>query len=145
MRTKILIVAAVLCAFCTMANAQKRKPAANPCSKARTQIELNQCYCDQYQKADAELNQVYQKLVAANKDDQLFLDKLKAAEQAWIIFRDAQLAAIYPVTDDPRVKYGSIYPMCYCLAQTELTQDRIKQLRRMLKSEEGDGCAWDVH
>ena len=147
MKRMIAITAAILCVALTSADAQKPKPrrSTEPCANARTQLELNECYCNQYKKADAEMNQVYQKLISTNTDNKLFIDKLRLAQRAWVSFRDAQLDAIYPVTDDPRAKYGSIYPMCYCMAQTELTVERTKQLQRMLKSEEGDGCGWDVH
>jgi len=110
-----------------------------------TQGELNDCFCSQYKKADAELNRIYQELIAANGHDKVFVDKLKIAQRAWIAFRDAQLEATYPETGDPQVKYGSVYPMCYCMAQQNLTEERTKHLRRMLRSTEGDVCGWNVH
>lgn len=117
-----------------------RSTPRNPCAKAMTQLDLNQCFCEQNNKADAELNRVYQKLLAANAEDKVFVEKLKNAQRAWIAFRDAQLEALYPTVDNPRVTYGSVYPMCHCIAEEELTVERTRQLRRMLEPKEGDVC-----
>lgn len=123
--------------------AQKRKP-ADFCPRGVTQADLNDCAAAEFRKADAELNSVYQRLLAANKDDQNFIDKLKAAQRAWLSFRDAQIETLYPAPD-PQSKYGSVFPMCYSLAKAELTAERTKHLQRMLKGREGDVCNWDVH
>jgi uncharacterized protein YecT (DUF1311 family) len=132
----------------SLATAQRKGPKQSlkdPCAKALTQFEMNNCSCKQFQKANAELNHAYQKLLAANVADLVFTEKLKTAQRARIMFRDAQLAAVYPETNDPKVKYGSVFTMCYCAAQEELTTERTKQLNRMLKSKENDACGWDIH
>jgi len=124
--------------------AQRKKPSRattrNPCSKAMSQLELNQCFCDQSTRADAELNHVYQQVLAANAEDKLLSEKLKSAQRAWFAFRDAQLEALYPTVENPRVTYGSIYPMCHCIAEAELTTERTRQLKRMLDEKDGDAC-----
>jgi uncharacterized protein YecT (DUF1311 family) len=120
---------------------QKKTENQVPCSKAMTQASLNACVCERAQKADAQLNDVYQQLLKKNASDANFIDKLKISERAWVAFRDAQLEAIYP-DPDPKAAYGSVFTMCECMAREELTMDRIKQLRRILKSVEGDVCAW---
>jgi uncharacterized protein YecT (DUF1311 family) len=149
MRRRLIVALAILCFALAYTYAQKRKPkrtqSKHPCANAITQGEMNDCVCNQYKKADAELNRIYQQLAAANANDKLFVDKLKTAQRAWIAFRDAQLEAIYPETDNPKVNYGSVFTMCYCGAQQDLTEERTKQLKRMLRSPEGDACAWDVH
>ena len=120
---------------------QRKRQTADPCSKALTQASLQACYCDRAQKFEAQLNAVYQQLLKKNVSDTLFSDKLKISQRAWLAFRDAQLEAIYP-DPDPKAAYGSVFGMCYCMAQEELTLDRVKQLKRMLTSKEGDVCAW---
>ena len=148
MRSKVLIVSLVIMLSLSFATAQRKRAKQSskaPCAKAQTQFEMNDCFCKQFQKANAELNSVYQKLLAANGGDLVFTEKLKTAQRAWIVFRDAQLAAIYPETNDPKVKYGSVFPMCYCAAQEELTTERTKQLNRMLKSNDNDACGWAIH
>ena len=149
MNRRLVVILAILCFALTYTYAQKRKSnrtqTKNPCANALTQGEMNDCLCNQYKKADAELNRVYQQLLSASANDKVFIEKLKTAQRAWIAFRDAQLEAIYPETGDPRVKYGSVYPMCYCGAQQDLTEERTRHLKRMLRSPEGDACGWDVH
>ena len=105
-----------------------------------TQAGLQSCYCDRAQKADAQLNDVYRQLLKKNGSDTSFIEKLKIPQRAWLAFRDAQLEALYP-DPDPKAAYGSVFTMCECMAQEELTMDRVKQLRQMLQSAEGDVCA----
>src|SRR5882762_1899922 len=96
---KLIVLLAILCFALASVYAQTKKstrtPSKNPCASAANQRELNDCFCNQYEKADAELNRVYQQLINANENDQRFVDKLKTAQRAWIAFRDAQLEAIY--------------------------------------------------
>jgi len=68
-----------------------------------TQANLQSCYCDHAQKADAQLNDLYQQLLKKNVSDTSFIEKLKISETAWIAFRDAQIEAIFP---DPDPKSG---------------------------------------
>ena len=149
MNRRLMIILAILCFAFTFTYAQKRKStrtkSKNPCATQADQIEMNECACNRYKRADVELNRVYQQLLSANANDPVFIDKLKTAQRAWIAFRDAQLAAIYPDTEDPKVKYGSVFTMCYCGAQQDLTEERTKHLKRMLRSPESDACGWDVH
>jgi uncharacterized protein YecT (DUF1311 family) len=147
MRLKIIataIAVTVCCVIVSVSYAQKKqnnkKQPKAPCRTAQTQFELNQCACDEYKKADADLNKVYQQLLSVNAREQEFTEKLKTAQRAWIVFRDAQLESLYPAIKDPRAQYGSVYPMCYCLAQKELTLQRTDQLKRMLNPKEGDPC-----
>lgn len=126
------------------------KAAATPASVPRTsdgmacdspnqsQAGLNQCAGLSAQSADAELNRVYAKVLAANADDKGFVEKLKASQRAWIAFRDAQIAARFP---DP-ANYGSVLPMCQSAEYEQLTRDRVKQLNAWIVGvEEGDVCA----
>ena len=96
--------------------------AAQP-AKAQSQNEMNQQAAAGYEKADAELNRVYKKLMAGlDKEAQA---KLKAAQRAWIAFRDAQ--AEFDADDEARG--GSMYPLIYYTALERFTRERIKQLK----------------
>ncbi|PAK91301.1 hypothetical protein B8X02_13545 [Stenotrophomonas rhizophila] len=107
-------------------------------SPNQSQAGLNQCASNSAQTADAELNRVYAKVLAANAQDKAFIEKFKAAQRAWIVFRDAQIAARYPNPAD----YGSVLPMCQSGEYEQLTRDRIKQLNAwIVGTEEGDVCA----
>jgi uncharacterized protein YecT (DUF1311 family) len=108
-------------------------------SQAQTQLDLNRSACAELDAADAELNRVYREIRERYRGETLFLDKLKTAQRAWIAFRDAELAAIYPA-EAKQIEYGSIYPMCECTASAGLTRQRTAQLRGWLDVEEGDAC-----
>lgn len=108
---------------------------------AQTQAATNQEACDEYTKADDELNTIYQKVLREHTADALFLRKMRTAQRAWVAYRDAYLAALYPAAD-ARSEYGSAYPMCRCAALAELTRKRTEELRRRTDgAPEGDVCA----
>ena len=106
-----------------------------------TQLELNQCAADDLDAADAELNRVYDEIRRRYQDDDVFLGKLKEAQRAWIAFRDAELGAIFPHSEQPRY-YGSMLPYCLQSWLSLMTRQRILELRRWLAEpgEEGDIC-----
>ena len=53
----------------------------------------------------------------------MFLQSLKAAQQRWIQFRDAEMEARYPAPNS-LVAYGSFFPVCYSNGLAELTKAR---------------------
>jgi uncharacterized protein YecT (DUF1311 family) len=119
---------------------QRNSTKSDPCSKAMTQASLQSCYCERAQIADAQLNDVHQQLLKKNASDASFIEKLKISQRAWLAFRDAQLNATFPDDTDPQGTYGSVFSMCYCMTQEELTMARVKQLRSMLAPKDGDVC-----
>lgn len=114
------------------------------CPKAETQLELNACASEMYQKEDEELNRVYQEVLKRYKDDSVFIQKLQKAQQAWIKFRDAQFDAMFPQALNSRgqYNYGSVFPMCTGLYKARLTHLRVEELRLWLDgTDEGDVCS----
>jgi len=92
-------------------------------------------------QADNELNSVYKQILEKYKDDKLFISKLEKAQSNWLKFRDAHLESVYP-GKNKTFYYGSAYPVCANRIMTELTQQRIKQLKLWLNGiQEGDVCA----
>lgn len=70
--------------------------AGNPCDGSTTR-DVEQCLAAELRRADAELNRYY---AAATKrltdqQDMTALAKLRAAERAWIAYRDAECDAVY--------------------------------------------------
>lgn len=109
----------------------------------QSQTETNLDNCD-YNKADARLNKVYQRVLAEYHQDKIFIEKLKVAQRAWLAFRDAHLASIYPAAN-PRLEYGSVNPMCQCQILVALTDERTKTLQQWVDGTiEGDVCAGSV-
>ena len=105
--------------------------ASKACDDARTQLDINQCAADEAEAADAELNAVYRQVMQKLQGQPVAIDRLRAAQRLWIPLRDADIEARYPVGKDenPRVLYGSMYPMLYSGNKAELTRQRIQWLR----------------
>lgn len=91
------------------------------------------------QSADNELNATYQQLLKRAAGNPRAVGKIKAAQRAWLIFRDAQIEAFYPA-DDKQKEYGTVFPMRADLLLADLTRQRTKMLKEMLNSVEGDVC-----
>ena len=109
------------------------------CNQQGNQAELNSCAADDFDKADKELNQVYQSLIKKEAEDVLFIRKLRIAQKAWLTFRDAELDAIFACADnDVRVCWGSMYPMSFFAHKANLTRQRTAQLREILTNGRGE-------
>ena len=100
--------------------------------KAKTQTDMNACASGEAARLDAELNEVYRKLLSQAASQAGAVAKVKAAERAWIAYRDAYLDAMYPAEDKP-AEYGSIYPMEAELLRAKLTQQQVTALKELLK------------
>jgi uncharacterized protein YecT (DUF1311 family) len=128
-RLSFLFLACVLlCAF--QARAQQRAKSAaqakqQPCAHAQTQSAINQCAMEEFKKADAELNKVFQQLLL--KTDRQ--EKLKAAQRAWVAFRDAGCEY-----DASEAEGGSMEPLVRYSCYAEATKTRTNQLRAYLKA-----------
>jgi uncharacterized protein YecT (DUF1311 family) len=114
-------------------------PQPQPCSDAKTQLAINECFAKLYETADAELNIAYNKVVAFMKHNltdaqqksdeprithnQSALDKLLAAQRAWLAYRDAHC-------DSVKFQYegGSLQPTIWSQCMAETTQQRITAL-----------------
>jgi uncharacterized protein YecT (DUF1311 family) len=107
---------------------------------AQTQRDLNERGGAALHRADSTLNAVYAQLVATYRSDTVALRKLRAAQHAWLVFRDAQVEATYPAVERQKA-YGSVLPMCISGLLEELTKARVAQLRRSLRPQEGDVCS----
>lgn len=110
-------------------------------TQAQTQAAMNKQACDEHAKADAELNTIYQQVLHEHKVDALFIRKMRAAQRAWIIYRDAHIAALYP-SADPHRDYGSVHSSCRCTALADAARKRTEVLRRWADGvPDGDVCA----
>ena len=105
--------------------------------KAKTQVEMNACASEEAARLDAQLNDVYRKLLSQAASQQEAVAKIKAAERAWIVYRDAYMDAMYPAKDK-QAEYGSIYPMEADLLRAKLTQQQVAALKELLQQYSGD-------
>jgi uncharacterized protein YecT (DUF1311 family) len=112
-------------------------------SSAQTQLEMNATANTDYQKADKELNSTYKKILKEYSTDLVFIKNLKITQNIWIKFRDAEMNMKYPQKEPGY--YGSIFPTCWNMYMTELTQIRTKELKIWLTGiTEGDTCSGSV-
>jgi uncharacterized protein YecT (DUF1311 family) len=101
------------------------------CPAAKTQTELNECASQTAKHADAELNDVYTKLLSKISGNQTAVSKVKSAERAWVTYRDAYIEAMYPAADK-QAHYGTMFPMEVDLLRSKLTHDQITALKDLL-------------
>lgn len=110
-----------------------------PCPDAKSQLDLNDCYSNLYQSADTQLNATYNNIVGFMKKNLLLaqhdnnaalithnetsLNKLLAAQRAWLAYRDANCESI-------KFQYegGSIQPMIWSQCMADATKQRIATL-----------------
>lgn len=111
---------------------------------AQTQTDSNEDSCATFKQADALLNKSYNQVLSEYRKNAAFILKLRVAQRAWIVYRDAQIEALYPATDK-RAEYGSVYPMCRCSALAALTTQRADELKKWIEgAEEGDVCSGSI-
>ena len=101
------------------------------CKHAMTQMDMDFCAGKDFQAADGKLNATYKKLTSAL--DAHELASLKTAQRAWVAWRDAECD--YRTIDS---EGGSIRPMEVSMCETELTNDRIKQLQDQIACPAGN-------
>jgi uncharacterized protein YecT (DUF1311 family) len=93
----------------------------------QTQAAMNAQAPPEFVQADAELNKTYEALLT-KLPDVGSKDKLKQSQRAWLAFRDAEAAFVAN-----QARGGSIAPTIRYETMTELTKQRIKQLKLHLE------------
>jgi uncharacterized protein YecT (DUF1311 family) len=93
---------------------------------------MNACVSDEAARVNAKLNMTYRALLARVASQPEALAKIKAAQRAWIAYRDAYIEATYPAKDKA-TEYGSIYPLEVILLRAKLTQRQLAALENMLQ------------
>lgn len=97
----------------------------------QTQLQMNEQSNLDFQKAEQDLNSVYEKLSGkVSADGQ---KSLRAAEDSWIHFRDLECSF-----ESLGSVGGSVHSMAVRKCKLERTKQRIKELDRQLNCQEGD-------
>lgn len=107
------------------------------CATAMAQADLNACAYQDWETADAELNDAYQEAMAlletwdANlpEDEQGGAEALREAQRAWITFRDQACAA-----EGYAMKGGSAEPLLVYGCMRLLTEERTNHLTSMVEA-----------
>jgi uncharacterized protein YecT (DUF1311 family) len=121
------IATLMLATACTVRPDPVRAAERADCSGATTQAELNGCTAAQAKRADRQLNETYQRVLAKYRESgprRALVD----AELQWIRFRDAECRF-----SASRYNGGSIAPMIYSECVTRLTNARTQALASYMK------------
>src|SRR5437764_9767557 len=92
---------------------------------AQTQAAMNAQARAEFQRADADLNKTYQSVLTKLPTVES-KQKLREAQRAWIVSRDAEAARAAKEADG-----GSMAPTLRYETMTHLTRERIKELTNM--------------
>ena len=106
-----------------------------------TQLDESKAACAKTEVERKKLDDGLKELLRRAQKDAGLSARVKKAQQAWVTFKDAQLGALYG-SANPLAAYGSVWPMCACVAEEELIKERLAQVQRMLNRVEGDVCGW---
>ena len=113
---------------------------------SQSQTEMNEVAELKYLKVDSELNDVYKQIRNEYRTNPKFLNNLKLAQRSWIEFRDASVRLMFPNNQTGQNYNGSSNQMCVFQELTNLTKNRIKELRLFLTGvEEGDVCFGSIN
>jgi len=125
----LVIVLLVLAVFGFAQNSKQGAKEASqkgPCDAAITQLDLNQCYGEQYRNADAHLNKIYGNLLKQLQSEKsaTAIQKLQAAEKVWIRYRDLHCEAA-------RLEFegGSMSPMVWAQCMAMTTNHRMEEIK----------------
>ena len=124
MRTHVLcwlIALSILVGRPAGAQAPAAPDSIGPCLAAQIQWALTSCADSAYHRADADLNRTYRRvLTRLSHADRA---KLRAAQRAWVRFRDAQCTFEAAAYDG-----GSMQPMVESLCLESITRARERQV-----------------
>jgi uncharacterized protein YecT (DUF1311 family) len=102
----------------------------------KTQSGLNCCCGSKLVAEEAEMNDLLRKVLLHPDTDKVTATRVRASQKAWLAFKTAQLAAMFP-HNAQRQYYGSAFALCYCEAARALVADRSNQLAFILRVGEG--------
>ena len=125
-KSPIILILALLLSSISIAG---QKPKDDPCANAQTQLEMNMCWGNQYKAADAQLNSVYRDFTSKLSPEESA--QLKAAQLAWIKFRDANCEFVADA-----YKGGTIRPMIAAMCLADVTTARTTELKAQMKERE---------
>ncbi|MEE4209910.1 MAG: lysozyme inhibitor LprI family protein [Parvularcula sp.] len=77
--------------FTARVHAQHMNEPHPECSDVGPNVAITNCFDQQYKRADAELNEIYRRIMTTLGDEDK--ESLRAAQRAWIVYRDKACAA----------------------------------------------------
>ncbi len=131
------LVGAVAVVWLAAGAARAQDDMPDPCANAARSLDSRTCWSREVEKADAELNNVFNALLA--KVPSTTAARLKKAQKLWVQFRDAQLDALYGADGRTRGHDPERY-ICFLIAKRQLVLARAGELDRMGQSHPDDAC-----
>lgn len=119
-----LLCASVWLAFGSCCSAQHMNAKDGPCQKPAFGDEETSCFYHASKHSDAELNQLYLRVLTVVDGDELA--KLKAAQRLWMQFRDANCSA-----EEELYSGGSAASMVKIACLEAVTRHRTEELHVM--------------
>ena len=117
----------VLCGVWSWVQAQE-PPKASPVPYEETTAGMVEHSIREQKDADASLNAIYRKL--RSRLDEAGKAKLRAAEKAWLTYRDSQVAF-----EGSLYEGGSIRPLIEGNCRVAMTRNRTKELQEVLDAD----------
>jgi uncharacterized protein YecT (DUF1311 family) len=128
MRRMFGTIIVIICVLGVNVFAQKKRVERDPCKDPMTQFDINICSRRDYEKADAELNKVYKKLMlelAGFTND--LRPKFQEAQSLWLKYRDSNCDGESSIYEG-----GSIRPTVYYSCLASVTRERTKRIKAFL-------------
>jgi uncharacterized protein YecT (DUF1311 family) len=94
----------------------------------QTQMAMNICAAKSSSDSEVELQALLKQIQTAYADDPVFLQKLKEAQQAWQVSREADFLMKYPLVETPGA-YGTVFGLCASGFKENQIRQRIEFLR----------------
>ena len=129
MRTTTPFVLSILALFISLSASAQQQRKQDPCEKANKSgvtVDLVECSLKKLSEADTELNKAYRQLMSKLGDKKWEL-KLRAAQQAWTKYRDANCDYVSEFSGGGS---ATTFEYNFCLA--DMTTARTKELIEML-------------
>ncbi len=128
--TTLLLFSVSAAALTVAAESAGAAEPAFKCNPDGNQAELSQCAADDYTASDKKLNDTWKSLIDKFKDDKTTTAKLKTAQKAWIVFRDAEVEAQFACEGGNC--WGSMEGMLRNEVLKELTDTRTARLQKYI-------------
>jgi uncharacterized protein YecT (DUF1311 family) len=108
----------------------------DPCAAVASDGDLRSCWGRQAEQAERELKRVLDSLLARLPRDAG--DRLKKAQQLWLEFRDAHVAAVFADGSRARDPYRLT---CLLITRRQLALARLRQLKGMAQGDPEAACS----
>lgn len=88
-----------------------------------------------YEKNNNKLTTIYNRILKTFSKDRIFTENLKISQSDWVKLRNSQYKTLFPEEDiDISYSYGSNFDIYSYTYQSELTNQRVNDLKTLVKS-----------